>query len=105
VQSNLIAKVVAAGAKFDDRKVSPVVRQTLQHWGYRLTEEHFRAYAERLAGGARAPYIPGGVVTAPSRPSSAPAGGAGASSAGVGKKRGRAEGESDAASSDKRKRS
>jgi len=33
-RTNLIAKVVAAGAAFDDAKVSPVVRQTLLHWGY-----------------------------------------------------------------------
>jgi len=32
-KSNLIAKCVAAGKRFDDASVSPVVRQTLQHWG------------------------------------------------------------------------
>jgi hypothetical protein len=93
-QSNLIAKVVAAGSTFDDRSVSPVVRQTLQHWGYRLTLDHFHAYAARLADGARAPYIPGGVVVA---------GGAGggakpaAATTGVGKKRARAAAAADVA--------
>lgn len=35
-RGNLITKVFAAGAAFDDRLVSPVVRQTLQHWAYVL---------------------------------------------------------------------
>ena len=38
---NLIAKVLKAGTTYNDRTVSPVVRQTLQHWAYRLTEEDF----------------------------------------------------------------
>ena len=42
-KSNLIAKVLRDGKSFDDASVSPVVRQTLQHWGYRLTRAHFDA--------------------------------------------------------------
>lgn len=40
-RNNLISKVVRAGASFDDFKVSPAVRQTLQHWAYVLTSEDF----------------------------------------------------------------
>ena len=38
---NLVGKVVRKGAEFDDPSISPVVRQTLQHWGYRLNREDF----------------------------------------------------------------
>uniref|UniRef100_A0AAR2JKS0 Uncharacterized protein n=1 Tax=Pygocentrus nattereri TaxID=42514 RepID=A0AAR2JKS0_PYGNA len=47
-RNNLITKVVRSGQRFDDRSVSPVVRQTLQHWGYRLTEEDYREGAKRV---------------------------------------------------------
>lgn len=33
----LINQITANGADFDDASVSPKIRQTLQHWGYRLT--------------------------------------------------------------------
>lgn len=56
---NLIAKVAAAGRAFDDASVSPVVRQTLWHWAYALTEADYEAYAKSLKGGARAPYLKG----------------------------------------------
>ena len=32
----LINKVIAANSTFDDEGVSPVIRQSLQHWAYRL---------------------------------------------------------------------
>ena len=38
---NLIGKIKKAGAKYDDPTVSPVIRQGLQHWGYRLTKSDF----------------------------------------------------------------
>ena len=38
---NLIAKVLKKGTTFDDYTVSPVVRQTLQHWAYRLSKHDF----------------------------------------------------------------
>ena len=38
---NLIAKVLKKGTTFDDFSVSPVVRQTLQHWAYRLSKHDF----------------------------------------------------------------
>lgn len=43
-QNNLIAKVVVAGRAHDDATVSPVVRQTLQHWAYTLNKEDFGAW-------------------------------------------------------------
>jgi hypothetical protein len=69
---NLIAKVAAAGAAFDDPAVSPVVRQTLWHWGYALSEKDCAAYTKLISKGASAPYIKKG---------SSAAGGGGASSA------------------------
>ena len=47
-KSNLIGKVLRAGKKFDDPTVSPVVRQTLQHWGYELSQGDFKAGAQRV---------------------------------------------------------
>jgi len=40
-KNNLISKCVKAGCGYDNFGVSPVVRQTLQHWGYVLTKEDF----------------------------------------------------------------
>ena len=28
--------------KYNDYKISPKIRQTLQHWGYKLTERDFK---------------------------------------------------------------
>ncbi|KAK3592340.1 hypothetical protein CHS0354_021674 [Potamilus streckersoni] len=47
-RNNLIAKCFQSGCDFDNSGISPVVRQTLQHWGYRLTKEDFEAGAEGL---------------------------------------------------------
>ncbi|KAL4630856.1 hypothetical protein GN956_G16044 [Arapaima gigas] len=47
-RNNLIAKVVRSGRAFDNMTVSPVVRQTLQHWAYRLTREDCDAGARRV---------------------------------------------------------
>ena len=48
--------MAAAGAAFDDPTISPVVRQTLQHWGYALTSDDFAKQqplaAKRLAAKA-----------------------------------------------------
>ena len=41
-RNNLITKIIKAGKKFDDASVSPVVRQTLLHWGYELDEHDFK---------------------------------------------------------------
>lgn len=56
-RSNLIAKVMRDGKTFDDPSVSPVVRQTLQHWGYQLTEEHFELGTARVRKNG-ASYVP-----------------------------------------------
>jgi len=40
-KNNLISKIVKAGCGWDNHGVSPVVRQTLQHWAYQLTEADF----------------------------------------------------------------
>ena len=34
---NLMNKVIKSGKSFNDPSVSPVIRQVLQHWGYKLT--------------------------------------------------------------------
>jgi len=47
-KNNLIGKVVRSGNRFDNGVVSPVVRQTLLHWGYELTEEDFKKGAKRV---------------------------------------------------------
>lgn len=43
-KQNLIAKCVSAGRPFDDASISPVVRQTLLHWGYQLTKQDYGAW-------------------------------------------------------------
>ncbi|KAK6187407.1 hypothetical protein SNE40_005444 [Patella caerulea] len=47
-KNNLISKCVNSGCGYDNVGVSPVVRQTLLHWGYTLTKEDFDAEAKRL---------------------------------------------------------
>lgn len=43
-----MSKCVKIGANFDDYSVSPVVRQTLQHWAYKLTQEDFDEGAAKV---------------------------------------------------------
>lgn len=47
-RNNLITKVVRSGCAYDNVTVSPVVRQTLQHWGYKLTPEDYKQGAKRV---------------------------------------------------------
>ncbi|XP_073716864.1 uncharacterized protein [Misgurnus anguillicaudatus] len=47
-RNNLITKVVRSGCAYDNFGVSPVVRQTLQHWGYRLTLEDYKEGAKKV---------------------------------------------------------
>ena len=42
-KNNLIGKVVKAECAYDNMGISPVIRQTLQHWGYRLNKADFEA--------------------------------------------------------------
>ena len=37
----LISKIMQKETSFSDEKVSPVIRQSLQHWAYQLTESDF----------------------------------------------------------------
>ncbi|MBI87969.1 MAG: hypothetical protein CMB67_02930 [Euryarchaeota archaeon] len=41
----LINRIIAADAHYDDESVSPVIRQSLQHWAYRLTLSDYEDYA------------------------------------------------------------
>ena len=45
-RNQLIGKIYRAGTTFDDVKISPVIRQALQHWGYVLTEKDYNAYCK-----------------------------------------------------------
>lgn len=45
-RNNLINKCYAAHAKHDDPEISPVIRQTLHHWAYCLTERDFTKYTK-----------------------------------------------------------
>ncbi len=56
-KSNLAAKVLSAKTSYDDPTVSPVVRQTLQHWGYALSEADYKAQSRRIAKGAGVSFI------------------------------------------------
>jgi len=47
-KQNLIAKCVRGGFAYDNFAVSPVVRQTLLHWGYELTESDYKKGAKRV---------------------------------------------------------
>lgn len=47
-RNNLISKIVHSGCSYDNFGVSPVVRQTLQHWGYRLNKEDYEKGAKRV---------------------------------------------------------
>ena len=38
-RNQLLKKIILAGKKVDDVSISPVVRQTLWHWGFEPTEE------------------------------------------------------------------
>ena len=47
-KNNLISKIAKAGCAWDNYGVSPVVRQTLQHWAYQLNQEDFDKNAKRF---------------------------------------------------------
>lgn len=40
-------ELIKAGAKYDNVKVSPVIRQTMLHWAYSLTEEDLKRHTEK----------------------------------------------------------
>eukprot|EP00026_Physarum_polycephalum_P010703 Phypoly_transcript_10877.p1 GENE.Phypoly_transcript_10877~~Phypoly_transcript_10877.p1 ORF type:complete len:310 (+),score=81.88 Phypoly_transcript_10877:90-1019(+) len=43
-KKDLLTKIMASRKSYDDKSVSPIVRQTLQHWAFRLTEHEFNLY-------------------------------------------------------------
>lgn len=43
----LMNKIIKSRAKFDDPKVSPVIRQVLLHWGYELSSADLEAYINK----------------------------------------------------------
>ena len=43
-KNNLMNKIIKSGKSFNDPSVSPVIRQVLQHWGYKLTKSHLESY-------------------------------------------------------------
>jgi len=45
-RSQLCGLIARNKRQFDDFSQSPVVRQTLQHWGYVLTKADFDAYCK-----------------------------------------------------------
>ena len=47
-KKSLVNKVVRANKHWNDASVSPVVRQTLLHWAYELTEADFDRIREEL---------------------------------------------------------
>ena len=38
----LISMILKKNTQYNDKSISPVIRQGLQHWGYQLTEEDFQ---------------------------------------------------------------
>ena len=40
----LMNKIIAKGKEYNDKSISPVIRQVLQHWGYKLNGRDFDKY-------------------------------------------------------------
>jgi hypothetical protein len=49
-RSQLCGAIARHGGSWADASVSPVIRQTLLHWAYELTEADMRAHAAAVAG-------------------------------------------------------
>jgi len=45
-RNQLIGRCARGGTSHDDRSISPVIRQTLLHWGYILTEHDAKEYVK-----------------------------------------------------------
>ena len=43
----LVTQILKRKSKWDDETVSPKIRQVLQHWGYKLTEEDYKNEIKR----------------------------------------------------------
>jgi hypothetical protein len=37
-------KIKNSNTTYDDEKISPTIRQSLQHWAYQLTEKDYNMY-------------------------------------------------------------
>eukprot|EP00128_Syssomonas_multiformis_P007203 Colp12_sorted_trinity150504_noHs@7288 len=46
-KNNLIGQIARKRSTYDDVSISPVIRQTLQHWAYQLTQRDFEKYAKK----------------------------------------------------------
>ena len=44
---NIIKQCINKHSSFDDFKISPVIRQGLQHWGYCLTKKDYESFKNR----------------------------------------------------------
>lgn len=47
-RSQLCNKILAAGTSYDDKSISPVIRQTLLHWGLEITPEVLERHRKRV---------------------------------------------------------
>ena len=47
-KKQLMNRIHSSGTTFDDANISPVIRQTLLHWGYELTEKDFNDHVKSL---------------------------------------------------------
>ena len=47
---NLMNQIIRKGKQYNDFTISPVIRQTLQHWGYKLTKAHLESYKKSKKG-------------------------------------------------------
>lgn len=43
---NLMNKIIKADTTFDDYTISPIIRQSLQHWAYQLTKKDFDKFVK-----------------------------------------------------------
>eukprot|EP00903_Cladosiphon_okamuranus_P010370 g9811.t1 len=46
-RTQLCNRILIKGTDYDDKSVSPKIRQLMQHWGYRLTEADLQAHAKQ----------------------------------------------------------
>ena len=46
-RTNLMNKIIKSGKSYNDKSVSPVIRQVLQHWGYKLTYNDYKKEVKR----------------------------------------------------------
>eukprot|EP00747_Dinoflagellata_sp_TGD_P186393 gnl/TRDRNA2_/TRDRNA2_43394_c0_seq1.p1 gnl/TRDRNA2_/TRDRNA2_43394_c0~~gnl/TRDRNA2_/TRDRNA2_43394_c0_seq1.p1 ORF type:complete len:289 (+),score=36.38 gnl/TRDRNA2_/TRDRNA2_43394_c0_seq1:1-867(+) len=68
----LVGQCIRAGKVWDDPTASPVTRQTLLHWGYRMTKADFDVLAPAIAAGKSVIYMGQAVPSrAAKRPTSA----------------------------------